>query len=156
MPRWPRGLHPYAGGLPNTGQRSYAAQRPPMEHFIGVQARVPLNDGQGQAIVPASGTVTVRIGPQGLGTVWYPAAVTISTTTGVNDPSVCNVYAGPASLQTPTTLLGTIPSGGAGVLAAAVPPLPVGWFLAAVWTGATPGDVAAVNVTGSKDARVMG
>jgi hypothetical protein len=127
-----------------------------MEEFTGIQTRVPLNDGQGQAVVPASGTVTVRIGPSGLGTVWYPAAVTISTTSGVNDPSVANVYAGPANLQTPTTLLGTIPSGGAGVLAAAVPPLPVGWFLAVVWTGAKQGDIAAVNLTGSKDARVMG
>jgi hypothetical protein len=156
MPRVPRGLHYYAGGLPNIGQRAYAPTRPAVEDFIGVQSGVPLNDGQGQAVVPASGTVTVRIGPSGLGTVWYPAAVTVSTTTGVNDPSVCNIYAGPANLQTPTTLLGTIPSGGAGVLAAAVPPLPVGWFLAAVWTGATQGDIAAVNVTGSKTARVMG
>ena len=156
MPRWPRGLHPSAGGLPNVGGRNRRIGRPQMESYTGVQTRVPLNDGQGQAIVPASGTVTVRIGPQGLGTVWYPAAVTVSTTLGVNDPSIANVYAGPASLQTPTTLLGTIPSGGAGVLAAAVPPLPVGWFLAVVWTGARQGDVAAVNVTGSKDARVMG
>lgn len=156
MPRWPRGLHQYAGGLPNLGQRSYRTPAPPLESYTGIQRQVPLNDGQAQAIVPASGTITVRIGPSGLGTVWYPAAVTVSTTSGVNDASVCNIYAGPAGLVTPTTLLGTIPSGGAGVLAAAIPPLPVGWYLAAVWTGAVPGDVAAVNVTGSKDARVIG
>jgi len=156
MPRWPAGLHAYAGGLPNTGQINRAARRVPLEFYTGVQSQVPLNDGQGQAIVPASGTVTVQIGPQGLGTVWYIAAVTISTTTGVNDASVAQVYAGPTSLVTPTTLLGTIPSGGAGVLAAAVPPLPVGWSLTVVWTGAHTGDIAAVNVTGSKDARVTG
>jgi hypothetical protein len=156
MPRWPAGLHYYAGALPNYGGRNRRIDRAPMEWYTGIQRQIPLNDGQGQALVPASGTVTVRIGPAGLGTVWYPAAVTVSTTTGVNDASVCNIYAGPAGLVTPTTLLGTIPSGGAGVLAAAVPPLPVGWFLAAVWTGAKQGDVAAVNVTGSKDARVIG
>lgn len=156
MPRWPRGLHPYAGG-----QRAVAT--PPrlpasvgLEQYTGIQRGVPINDGQGQQIVPGSGTVSVIIGPQGLGTVWYPAAVTVSTTTGVLDTSVCQIFAGPAGLNTPTTLLGTIPSGGAGVLAAAVPPLPVGWYLTAVWTGAHPGDVAAINVTGSKDARVTG
>jgi len=82
--------------------------------------------------------------------------VTVSTTTGVLDVSVCKIYAGPAGIQTPTTLLGTIFGGGAGVLSAAVPPLPVGWLLVAVWTGANPGDIAAVNVTGSKDARITG
>src|SRR5262249_15621091 len=101
MPRVPRGLHFYAGGLPNRGQRARAPTRPAMEDYTGIQTRVPLNDGQAQAVVPASGTVTVRVGPAGLGTVWYPAAVTISTTTGVNDTSVANVYAGPANLLTP-------------------------------------------------------
>lgn len=156
MPRWPRGLHEYAGSLPNTGQRNRAIPVVPLEYYTGVQQQVPLNDGQGQALVPAGGSVTVQIGPQGLGTVWYPAAVTVSTTTGVNDSSVAKIYAGPTSLVTPTTLLGTIFGGGAGVLAAAVPPLPVGWSLTVVWTGATPGDLAAVNVTGSKTARIVG
>jgi hypothetical protein len=156
MPRWPAGLHTYAGGLPNLGQRNRAIPRPALETYTGVQRQVPLNDGQGSAFVSAGGSATVQLGPSGLGTVWYPAAVTISTTTGALDPSVCKIYAGPAGIQTPTTLLGTIVGGGAGVLAAAVPPLPVGWLLVAVWTGGTPGDVAAVNVTGSKDARVLG
>jgi len=154
MPRWPAGLHRYAGGLPNYGQIRRWRDPLPIGFFQGIQSRVPLNDGQAQGIVPASGNITLIIGPQGIGTVWYPAAVTVSTTTGVNDNSVCNIFAGPSGQQVPTTLLGTIPSGGAGVLAAAVPPLPVGWYLAAVWTGATTGDLAAVNVTGSKDARI--
>lgn len=156
MPRWPAGLHTYAGGLPNLGQRNRSIPSPPIEAYTGIQQQVPLNDGQGQAVVSGAGTATVQIGPSGLGTVWYPAAVTISTTTGVNDASVANVYAGPTSLVTPTTLLGTIPGGGAGVLSAAVPPLPVGWSLTVVWTGGHPGDIAAVNVTGSKTARMIG
>jgi len=108
------------------------------------------------SLSPISYGALVQVGPQGLGTVWYPAAVTVSTTSGVNDNSVANVYAGPAYLLTPTQLLGTIPNGGAGVLSAAVPPLPVGWYLTVIWTGANLGDVAAVNITGSKDARVRG
>ncbi len=155
MPRWPAGLHRYAGGLPNSGGRSRLIPRLPIEAYTGVTTQVPLNDGQGQTVI-AGGTGKVSIGPSGLGTVWYPASVTVSTTSGVNDPSVCNVYAGPAGILTPTTLLGTIPSGGAGVLAVAVPPLPVGWYLTAVWSGAKNGDIAAINVTGSKDARVVG
>lgn len=156
VPRWPLGLHQQTGSQYARGGSAYRMQVPPIESYTGVQSQVPINDGQGQVIVPAGGVATVRLGPQGIGTVWYPAAVTISTTTGVNDASVANVYAGPAGLVTPTTLLGTIPSGGAGVLAAAVPPLPVGWYLTVVWTGAKPGDIAAVNITGSKDARMIG
>ena len=156
MPRWPWGLHGYAGALPNLGGRAYRMQVLPIETYAGVQSQVPLNDGQGQVIVPASGIATVQIGPQGIGTVWYPAAVTVSTTTGANDTSLCNVYAGPAGILTPTTLLGVIFSGGGGTLAAAVPPLPTGWYLTAQWIGANPGDQAAINVQGSKDARIAG
>lgn len=154
--RWPKGLHEYAGGLFNYGQVRRFRPPLPIGLYQGIVSRVPLNDGQAQGIVPASGSITLAIGPSGIGTVWYPAAVTVSTTSGVNDPSVCNIYAGPTTLQTPTTLLGGGLPGGAGVLAAAVPPLPVGWVLTAVWTGAKPGDVAAVNITGSKDARIAG
>ncbi len=154
MPRWPAGLHMYAGAWPASGARNRRAVSVPIEAYGQLVTNIPLGDGQGQAVV-AGGTATVTLGPQGLGTVWYPAAVTVSTTSGVNDASVCNVYAGPATILTPTTLLGTIPTGGAGVLAAAVPPLPVGWVLTAVWTGGKNGDVAAVNVTGSKDARTV-
>lgn len=156
MPRWPAGLHPQAGSGTPTGFTFTRRRVVPIGQFTGRLAGIPINDGQGQATVSAAGAATIQIGPQGIGTVWYPAAVTVSTTSGVNDTSVCNVYAGPAGFVTPTTLLGTIPTGGAGVLAAAVPPLPVGWYLTAVWSGAKFGDVAAVNVTGSKDAWSIG
>lgn len=156
MPLWPRGLHPQAGGQPSRAGRNRRIPVTDIREYQGITTGIPLNDGQGQTVINAQGNGTVTIGPQGLGTVWYPAAVTVSTTTGVNDVSVCNVYAGPAGIVTPTTLLGTIPTGGAGVLAAAVPPIPVGWYLTAVWSGGHSGDTAAINVTGSKDARVIG
>ncbi len=156
MPRWPIGLHRQTGTQPWRGRAAGRVPVAPIELYTGVTTSVPLNDGQGQTTVNANGNATVQVGPQGLGTVWYPASVTISTTSGVNDPSVCNIYAGPAGILTPTQLLGTIPTGGAGVLAAAVPPLAVGWYLTAVWTGGKSGDIAAINVIGSKDARVIG
>ncbi len=156
MPRWPLGLHRQTGSQYAWGGVNRRIPVFPIEMYQGSIAQVPLSDGQGQATVNANGNATVQLGPQGLGTVWYPAAVTVSTTTGVNDVSVCNVYAGPAGILTPTQLLGTIPTGGAGVLAAAVPPLPVGWYLTVVWTGGVSGDTAAVNVTGSKVALMAG
>jgi hypothetical protein len=152
--RIPRGLHPYAGGLPNYGQLRRWAAPLPIGAYVSQVTRVPLNDGQAQSIVPGSGSLTLTVGPSGLGTVWYPAAVTVFTTTGILDTSSCSIYAGPAGLQVPTTLLGTV-SGGGSVLAMGLPPLPVGWYLTAVWSGAVPGDLAAINITGSKDARAV-
>lgn len=105
--------------------------------------------GASLAAPPNNGTLTLQIGPQGAGTVWYPAQVTTSTTSGVNDVSTCLVYMGAAG--TPITLMGTLFPGGAGVLAVAFPPLTVGLFIIAKFSGAKPGDVAAVNVTGTMD-----
>lgn len=114
---------------------------------------IPLTGGQGQSRV-ANNTATVQVGPQGLGTVWYPSQVTVSTTTGIRtglDTSVCNIYLGAAG--TPTTLQGTI-FGGNGLLGVALPNLTVGLFIIAVWTGATNGDFCAVNAQGTMDALV--
>lgn len=155
MPRWPDGLHRQAGSGTPAGFTFTRRPVVPIGRFTATRRGIPINDGQGQTVISASGAGTVQLGPQGIGTVWYPAAVTVSTTSGVNDVSVANVYAGPAGFLAPTTLLGTIPTGGAGVLAAAVPPLPVGWYLTVVWSGGKHNDVAAVNITGSKDAWSM-
>jgi hypothetical protein len=97
-----------------------------------------------------AGQAVVTVGPQGLGNIWYPAQVTVSTTSGVNDQSVCNVYLG--SQGVPVTLMATLPSGGAGTAGLAIPSMAPGQYLIAVWTGGNPGDVAAVNVTGTMDA----
>jgi hypothetical protein len=98
-----------------------------------------------------AGQAVVQLGPSGLGNTWYPSQVTVATTTSMNqgsDSSVCNIYLGPS--VSPLTLLGTVFGGG--ILAAALPPIQPGQFLIAQWTGANPGDTAAMNVTGTMDA----
>jgi len=97
-----------------------------------------------------SGATAVSVGPQGLGTIWYPAQVVVSTTSSLagTDNSVCNVYLGSGAV--PNTLLGTVVGGG--LLGVAVPPLAPGQTLIAQWTGGNPGDVASINVIGTMDA----
>lgn len=107
------------------------------------------------ATIPASGTPTaggtaqVTLGPTGLGNVWYPTQVTVSTSTGPLDTSVFNLYLGPAGI--PITLVGTC-NGGAGTIALAIPSMTPGQFLIGVWTGGHAGDLAAMNVIGTMDA----
>jgi hypothetical protein len=120
-----------------------------METFTARRSGVPLQGGQAQGFISGGGLLTLQIGPQGAGTVWYPAQVTTSTTSGVTDVSTCLIYMGAAG--TPITLMGTLFPGGAGVLAVAFPPLTVGLFIIATFSSAKPGDVAAVNVTGTMD-----
>jgi len=100
-----------------------------------------------------SGTLTLTVAPQGLGTVWYPAQATLSTTTGALDTSVALMYLGPA--VTPSTLVGTVYSGN-GTVALAIPDMSPGQTLSTQWTGGHPGDVAAVNVIGTMDALTTG
>jgi len=98
------------------------------------------------------GIAQVSLGPAGLGNIWYPAQVTLSTTTGIAagfDSSVANLYLGSAAQA--TTLLGTV-FGGNGIVAAALPNIQPGIYLIAQWSTATPGDVASMNVSGVMDA----
>lgn len=98
------------------------------------------------------GNAQCVLGPSGLGNIWYPTQVTLSTTTGIAsgfDNSVANLYLGP--VISPNTLLGTV-SGGNGIVAAALPPIQPGQFLIAVWSGANGGDVATMNIQGTMDA----
>jgi hypothetical protein len=104
--------------------------------------------------ITGQGSATVSVGPQGLGNAWYPASMTVSTTSGVLDTSTCNVYLGPAGF--PVTLLGTIYPGGFGTAGFALPSLTPGQYLIAQWTGAKAGDVAAVNVVGTMDSVMPG
>jgi hypothetical protein len=111
------------------------------------------NSAQSAALATFKATSTttggpnlVSVGPQGLGTTWYPVQATISTTTGVLDASTFNLYLGPAGV--PITLVGTLFPGGAGTIALAIPSMQPGQFLIGVWQGGKPGDVAAMNVIG--------
>jgi hypothetical protein len=158
MVRVPRGLHRQAyrpgnklawrPGWRGTGMQPI--RRLPVNLYQVPVTGVPLTGGQGQAVVSSGGAASVTVGPQGLGNVWYPAQVTVSTTSGVNDTSTCLVYLG--SQGVPVTLLGTVYPGGAGTLGLAVPSMSPGQYLIAIWSGGNPGDVAAVNVIGTMDA----
>ena len=103
----------------------------------------------GGTISGPSTPLSLSIGPQGLGTVWYPIQVTLSTTTGALDTSLAAVYLGPA--VTPATLVGQLFSGN-GTVALAIPNMTPGQQLVIIWTGGHPGDIAAANVIGTMSA----
>jgi hypothetical protein len=161
--RFPRGwrgtFHPqaargpdqlaYRPGWRGTGMRPMTPV--PVQRYTRKASGIPLTGGQAQGIVPGSGTITLQAAPAGLGTVWYPAQVTISTTTGQLDTSSALVYEGPSTILTPATLVGSLFSGN-GVLALALPDITPGQAVTVVWTGATPGDTAAFNIIGTMDA----
>lgn len=128
-------------------------RRPGIEAYTGKVQGVPLTGGQVQGIIPASGTLALRVGPQALGTVWYPAQATVSTATGALDTSVALVWLGP--LISPQTLVGTVYTGN-GTVALAIPDMSPGQVLITQWTGGHPGDVAAVNIIGTMDALTTG
>jgi hypothetical protein len=105
------------------------------------------------SIASSSLPLTLSVGPQGLGGTWYPAQVTLSTTTGALDTSTALIYLGVGGV--PTTLVGQVFSGN-GVAALAVPPLQAGDFLFVTWTNGHGGDTASMNVIGTMDALTTG
>ena len=135
---------------PVTRNRGFAQRRirsAPVELYTRT-VTVPISGAQATGKVPASGTLSLEVGPAGLGTVWFPAAAVISTSVGVADPATCSVYVG--AISDPTALQGTLPyQGGAGVISLAVPQITPGMYVLAVWTGATVGSLATLNVTGT-------
>jgi hypothetical protein len=98
-------------------------------------------------------SLTLSVGPQGLGTTWYPAQVTLSTTTGVLDTSTALVFLGIGGV--PTMQVASVFSGN-GVAALAIPPMQPGEFVIVTWTGGHPGDTASMNVLGTMDALTTG
>ena len=157
-PGWGKAFHPQRTGYRSSqlawrpGWRG-SGQQPiravPVTRYTGKLSGVPLTGGQAQGKISGSGALTLQVGPQGLGTVWYPVQVTISTTKGALDTSTALVYLGP--LQTPATLVGTVYSGN-GTVALAIPSMSPGQTLIVAWTGGTSGDTAAANVIGTMDA----
>ena len=100
------------------------------------------------------GECLLSVGPSGAGTVWFPAAATVSTTSGINDNSTCNLYIGPAGI--PITLVGTLFPGGYGTISLPIPSLAPGQYIIAVWTGGKLGDVASINISGTMQALAPG
>lgn len=141
----------YRPGYKGTGMQPM--RRVPIGAYTGKASGVPLTGGQNQAHVPGSGILTLTAGPQGLGTVWYPAQVTLSTTTGVLDTSTALVYLGAQGV--PITLVASVFTGN-GTAALAIPAMTPGQVLIITWTNAHPGDTAAFNVVGTMDALTTG
>jgi hypothetical protein len=114
---------------------------------------LPLTGAQALLVLNGSGGGTASVGPTGLGTVWYPASAVFGTSVTPFDSSTISLYIGPAGV--PTTLQGTLITGGVGTIALAIPQLTPGLYIIAVWTGGTPGSTVSMNVTGSASALVM-
>lgn len=98
-------------------------------------------------------SLTLSVGPQGLGTIWYPAQVTLSTTTGALDTSTALVYLGSGGV--PTMLVATVFTGN-GTAALAIPSMQPGEFIIVTWTNGHAGDTASFNVIGTMDALTTG
>lgn len=131
------------------GPSARLARRLPMELYTQVISGVPLTGGQQQGKISAGGAATLSVGPSGSGNVWYPASVTIVTTTGINDFSTCSIYLGPAGV--PVTLQATIFPGGTGTASLAIPSMTPGQYIIAVWSGGHAGDTCSMNITGTMD-----
>lgn len=159
-PGWGQYFHPqrrasnqlaWRPGWRGSGMRPMTAV--PVGRYTGQLSGVPLTGGQALGAVPGSGVITLSVGPQGLGTTWYPIQVTVSTTTGVLDTSVANVYLGSGNV--PNTLVSQVYSGN-GTAALAIPDMSPGQSLVVSWSGANPGDTAAFNIIGTMDALTTG
>jgi hypothetical protein len=135
-------------GVGGTGQRRINAV--PMQSFTRQVQGVPLTGGQVTGAVPAGGVVTLQVGPAGVGTVWYPTSVNISTSLGAADNSTCAVYIGFVAAQ--NLQGGQSYAGGGDTVSLSTPDLSAGQLIIAVWTGARVGSIAAVNVLGTMDA----
>jgi hypothetical protein len=155
IPSW---IHPQAAGRTLNklilrpglgGSGAQPIRRVPQQAFNKMITGVPLTGGQASATVNGAGSATVSVGPQGLGTTWYPSSAVISTSTGAADNSTCSVYIGS---QTQQNLQGgqSYAGGGdtVGINQASMQP---GDRLIAVWSGGVPGATATINVFGTQD-----
>lgn len=109
--------------------------------------RVPITDGVGQATV-AGGTATVTIGPQGLGTRWYPVKVDIATSSGANDSSTLQLFLGTTALA--NLIASTSYAAGGDTFGLSGSIMDPGDYLIGVWSGANNGDVATMRITGHR------
>lgn len=125
-------------------------RRPPVTVFSRVISGVPLSGGQAPTTIAADGTGTASIGPQGLGTSWYPAAAVISTTSGAADNSTAQVFLGSAGVL--NLLQGQSYAGGGDTIGLSVPQMRQGDLIIVKWSGGKPGDQAVVNIVGTMDA----
>lgn len=125
----------------------------PISRYTGKMTGVNLTGGQAQGAMSAAGALTLSVGPQGLGTVWYPAQLTISTGVGALDGATALVYLGIGGV--PVSAVATVYTGN-GTIALAVPPMQPGELIIVSWTGGAASETAALNVIGTMDALTTG
>ena len=134
-------------GWQGTGQQR--TPQVPIGAFSHSITGVPLSGGQAETEVSGSGAATVSIGPQGLGTTWYPQQVTVSTSTGAADTATAAAYMGSVALS--NLQGGQSYAGGGDVIPLGIAQMTPGDLLWVVWTGGNPGDTATINIIGTQD-----
>lgn len=140
---------PARPSVPSRVARPTRARTAPIGAYSQRLDGLPLVGGQILTTLSGSGAARGQVGPTGLGTVWYPASVSIDTSVTPFDTSTVNVYVGPSLV--PTTLVGTL-IGGSGVVALALPSLSPGLLIIVDWTGGTAGSTVSANVIGTMSA----
>lgn len=120
----------------------------PMERFAAVRSTQIGASGIGAGTISGAGSATVPVGPQGYGTRWYPAQVSIATQTGANDVSTCTFY---MNVVGPGGFIGQSYAGGGDQPGLALPEMQPGDLLYAVWAGGHAGDWCQVTITGQQD-----
>lgn len=143
MPRWPRGLHPQ--GVRTTGGLPYRPPRMPQEAFR-TPVRSLIGAGTGQQIVSGSGAAVVVLGPQGVGTRWYPSQIQVATSSGPTDDSTVTLY---RDFVDEKQEIGQSLQGGGDTLGFTHDMQP-GNLIFAVWKDANPGDLATLTVHGDQ------
>jgi hypothetical protein len=145
---WPPGLHPQAGSGRAKGGRAYAIPSPPVQDYGRIVPAPIADNGTAQGLIGGGGTLTLAVGPQGLGTIWRPNHCVIATSTGASDNSTAQIFVGPQAIQ---SLLRTQSyAGGGDEIGLHGIVLAVGHFVWVKWIGGNPGDTATLAVVGSQ------
>jgi hypothetical protein len=108
--------------------------------------RAPIGNGSAQGIVANNGTAILAVGPQGVGTRWYPSQVQVATTTGATDQSMATLY---RQFIAASQVVGQTEQGGSDTLGFTQDMQP-GDLLYVVWVRANSGDLATVTVHGDQ------
>lgn len=145
MPRRPRGLHLSAQSARNTGGRARRPGTVPQEAFVH-SVRSPIGTGAAQGIVGNNGQAVLAVGPQGVGTRWYPSQVQVATSSGATDQSMATLY---RQFVAASQIVGQTEQGGSDTLGFTHDMQP-GDLLYVVWHRANPGDLATVTVHGDQ------
>jgi hypothetical protein len=105
-----------------------------------------IQGGVSQQIVGSNGTAIITLGPQGVGTRWYPSQIQVATSTGPTDGSSVMLY---RDFINAKQQIGQTLQGGGDTLGFTHDMQP-GNLIYAVWANAKPGDLATLTVHGDQ------